>query len=65
LLQAGVPVAYADPKEGRNSWIGQYAISSKTENYDTALAFLDEKLGKETASHLLVITLMDTYSGIL
>ena len=54
LLQAGVPVAYADPTEGRNSWIGQYAISSKSDNYDLALAFLDEKLGQETATHLLV-----------
>jgi spermidine/putrescine transport system substrate-binding protein len=54
LLQAGIPVAYADPKEGRNSWIGQYVISSKAKNYDLALAFLDEKLGKENATHLLV-----------
>lgn len=54
LLQAGIPVAYADPKEGRNSWIGQYAISTKAENYDLALAFLDSKLGEETATHLLV-----------
>lgn len=54
LLSAGVPVAYADPSEGRNSWIGQYAISAKSENYDAALAFLDAKLGSETARHLLV-----------
>lgn len=54
LLQSGVPVAYADPKEGRNSWIGQYAISNKADNYDLALAFLDAKLGRETATHLLV-----------
>ena len=47
-------MAYADPKEGRNSWIGQYAISTKAENYDLALAFLDSKLGEETATHLLV-----------
>jgi len=54
LLSAGVPVAYADPGEGRNSWIGQYAISATTENYDLALAFLDGKLGEQTATHLLV-----------
>jgi spermidine/putrescine transport system substrate-binding protein len=54
LRQAGVPVAYADPQEGRNSWIGQYAISAKTDNYDTALAFVDAKLGRENATHLLV-----------
>ena len=54
LLSAGVPVAYANPTEGRNSWIGQYAISASTENYDLALAFLDGKLGEQTATHLLV-----------
>jgi spermidine/putrescine transport system substrate-binding protein len=54
LLSAGVPVAYANPTEGRNSWIGQYAISATTENYDLALAFLDGKLGEQTATHLLV-----------
>jgi spermidine/putrescine transport system substrate-binding protein len=54
LLQAGVPVAYSNPSQGRNSWIGQYAISAKAKNYDLALAFLDAKLGKETATHLLV-----------
>jgi len=54
LLSAGVPVAYADPAEGRNSWIGQYAISATTENYDLALSFLDGKLGEQTANHLLV-----------
>lgn len=54
LLSAGVPVAYADPTEGRNSWIGQYSISATTENYDLALAFLDGKLGEQTATHLLV-----------
>ena len=26
LLAAGKPVAYADPKEGRNSWVGVYGI---------------------------------------
>jgi spermidine/putrescine transport system substrate-binding protein len=54
LRSAGVPVAYADPSEGRNSWIGQYAVSATTENYDLALAFLDGKLGEQTATHLLV-----------
>ncbi len=54
LLSAGVPVAYADPVEGRNSWIGQYGISANTANYDLALEFLDGKLGEQTAMHLLV-----------
>jgi len=54
LLEAGVPVAYAEPVEGRNSWIGQYAISAKAQNYDLALEFLDGKLGEATATHLMV-----------
>jgi spermidine/putrescine transport system substrate-binding protein len=54
LLDAEVPVAYADPSEGRNSWVGQYAISADTESYDLALDFLDGKLGEQTATHLLV-----------
>jgi spermidine/putrescine-binding protein len=54
LLDAGVPVAYAEPQEGRNSWIGQYAISASTDNYDLALAFLDGKLGEQTGTNLLV-----------
>ncbi len=55
LLTAEVPVAYADPVEGRNSWIGQYVISANTENYDLALEFLDGKLGEQTATNLLVL----------
>ena len=44
LLGKGVPVAYADPKEGRNSWVGVYGIRKGTPNKDLALRFLDEKL---------------------
>lgn len=53
LLQDKVPVAYATPKEGRESWIGQYGISTKTQNYPLALAFLDAKLGAMNAKNLL------------
>jgi spermidine/putrescine transport system substrate-binding protein len=55
LLSSGVPVAYADPEEGRNSWVGQYSISADTENYDLALAFLDGKLAEQTATNLLTM----------
>src|SRR5262245_44116757 len=34
LLQKGVPVAYANPKEGRNSWVGVYGIRKGTGNLD-------------------------------
>ena len=55
LLSAEVPVAYATPDEGRNSWVGQYSISATTENYDLALAFLDGKLAEQTATNLLTL----------
>jgi spermidine/putrescine transport system substrate-binding protein len=53
LLAEGVPVAYADPKEGRNSWVGVYGIRKGTENMDLALRFLDEKLAELTGNNLV------------
>lgn len=53
LLGKGVPVAYADPKEGRNSWVGVYGIRAGTSNYDLALKFLDEKLANATANNVV------------
>ena len=50
---AGTPVAYANPKEGRNSWVGLYGISSKSQNVDLALRFIDEKLGLLTSQNLV------------
>ena len=48
-----VPMAYADPKEGRNSWVGVYGIRKGSPNYDLALRFLDEKLGDATGENLV------------
>jgi len=53
LLGEGVPVAYADPQEGRNSWVGVYGINANSPNYDLALQFLDEKLGAVTGNNLV------------
>ena len=53
LLTDGVPVAYASPKEGRNSWVGVYGIRKDTPNYDLALRFLDAKLGTVTGNNLV------------
>jgi len=50
---AGTPVAYANPKEGRNSWIGVYGIRKDSPNYDLALKFLDAKLGLLTGQNLV------------
>jgi len=53
LLGQGVPVAYANPKEGRNSWVGVYGISKNSKNYDLALKFLDQKLGEATGNNVV------------
>src|SRR5574341_754828 len=53
LLGKGIPVAYAQPKEGRNSWVGVYGIRKGTRNYDLALKFLDEKLALLTGQNLV------------
>lgn len=53
LLGKGVPVAYADPKEGRNSWVGVYGIRKGTPNYELALRFLDDKLANATATNVV------------
>lgn len=49
-LAAGDPVAYANPVEGRNSWVGLYAISADTESPELAHAFLDMKLAEASCS---------------
>ena len=53
LVGEGVPVAYATPKEGRNSWVGVYGIRKDSPNYDLALRFLDAKLGELTGKNLV------------
>ncbi len=53
LLGQGVPVAYADPREGRNSWVGVYGIRKGTDNLDLALKFLDAKLGEATGNNVV------------
>lgn len=59
LLTEGMPVAYAEPEEGRNSWVGVYGIRADSPNYDLALAFLDEKLGVQAG----VNTIQNFYYG--
>jgi len=54
VAQRRGPRGLCRSRRGRNSWIGQYAVSATTENYDLALSFLDGKLGEQTANHLLV-----------
>ena len=48
-----MPVAYANPSEGRNSWVGVYGIRADSPNYELALRFLDEKLGDLTGKNLI------------
>ena len=51
-LYAEQAVAYANPVEGRNSWVGMYGINADTANYDLALEFLDMKLATLTCGNL-------------
>jgi spermidine/putrescine-binding protein len=43
-LAEGAPVGYANPKEGRNSWVGLYGISAKSDSKTLATTFIDQKL---------------------
>jgi spermidine/putrescine transport system substrate-binding protein len=63
LLGEGVPVAYATPKEGRNSWVGVYGIRKDSPNHDLALRFLDAKLGDVTGNNLVTNYYYGTANG--
>jgi spermidine/putrescine transport system substrate-binding protein len=54
LVDGSQPVKYANPKEHRNSWVGLYGISSKTESYQLALKFLDDKLAAASCNNAVV-----------
>lgn len=49
------PVAYANPKEGRNSWVGLYGISADTDSYNLALQFLDLKLAELSCGNAVAL----------
>jgi spermidine/putrescine transport system substrate-binding protein len=63
LLAEGVPVAYANPQEGRNSWVGVYGIRKGTPNLDLAHRFLDSKLGQLTGENLVNLYYYGTANG--
>jgi spermidine/putrescine transport system substrate-binding protein len=54
-LAAGDPVAYANPDEGRNSWVGLYGISADTDSYELALEFLDLKLAETSCGNAVTL----------
>jgi len=54
-LAAGAPVAYANPEEGRNSWVGLYGISAETESPDLAHEFLDLKLAEASCGNAVTL----------
>ena len=53
LLGQKVPVAYANPKEKRMSWVGMYGITPSCKSVDVANAFIDEKLATEVGVNLI------------
>jgi spermidine/putrescine transport system substrate-binding protein len=48
-------VGYANPVEGRNSWVGLYGISAKTDSYELALKFIDQKLAALTCGNAVTL----------
>ncbi|HEY7525836.1 MAG TPA: extracellular solute-binding protein [Candidatus Limnocylindria bacterium] len=54
-LYEGTPVAYANPKEGRNSWVGLYGISADSDSPDLALKFLDDKLAETSCGNAVTL----------
>jgi len=54
-LYEGLPVAYADPEEGRNSWVGLYGISADSDSPQLALEFLDMKLAELTCGNAVTL----------
>jgi spermidine/putrescine transport system substrate-binding protein len=54
-LAAGDPVAYANPEEGRNSWVGLYGISADSDSPELAHQFLDDKLAETTCSNAVTL----------
>jgi len=55
LYDESQPVAYANPTEGRNSWVGLYGISTQTDSYQLALTFLDNKLATLTCGNAVTL----------
>ena len=54
-LAAGDPVAYANPEEGRNSWVGLYGISADSESPELAHQFLDMKLAEASCGNAVTL----------
>lgn len=54
-LAAGDPVAYANPEEGRNSWVGLYGISADSDSPELALEFLDQKLAETSCGNAVTL----------
>jgi spermidine/putrescine transport system substrate-binding protein len=50
-LTDGAPVAYANPEEGRNSWVGLYGISAESDSPELAHEFLDLKLAEASCGN--------------
>jgi spermidine/putrescine transport system substrate-binding protein len=54
-LANGHPVAYANPEEGRNSWVGLYGISAESDSPELALEFLDLKLAEASCGNAVTL----------
>ncbi len=52
LAQAGVPVAYIEPKEGRTAWVGGHMIPANAQNLDGAYAYINIMTSPEVQAAL-------------
>jgi spermidine/putrescine-binding protein len=52
LSQAGVPVEYINPKEGRTAWVGGHMISVNAKNIDGAYAYINSMTSPEVQAIL-------------
>ncbi len=48
-------MAYANPEEGRNSWVGLYGISADSDSPELAHEFLDLKLAEASCGNAVTL----------
>jgi spermidine/putrescine transport system substrate-binding protein len=47
IKEAGTPVTYVNPKEGRGGWSCGFVVLKNTEHYNLALAYIDSEISKQ------------------
>ena len=63
LTSGSQPVSYANPKEGRNAWVGLYGISAQSDSPELALRFIDAKLAAPTCGNAITLLFQGCANG--